>query len=118
MTNKTAIELLEKMTAEPEDGNEARLDADELDAVLLAINALKVFCWHTETPDKQDEYYISLDYHYKIAGIERQGSFVSIAEYDLSGGKWVLDDYIRPFMHAKVRAWAELPAPYDKTKGV
>lgn len=38
---KQAIELLERMTAEPAPGEDARLDADELDAVLLAIKALK-----------------------------------------------------------------------------
>ena len=37
---KQAIELLERMTAEPAPGEDARLDADELDAVLLAIRAL------------------------------------------------------------------------------
>ena len=38
---KQAIELLERMTAEPAPGEDARLDADELDAVLFAIKALK-----------------------------------------------------------------------------
>lgn len=38
---KQAIELLERMTTEPAPGEDARLDADELDAVLLAIRALK-----------------------------------------------------------------------------
>lgn len=36
-----AIELLERMTAEPAPGEDARLDADELDAVLLVIRLLK-----------------------------------------------------------------------------
>ena len=40
MTRKEAIEILETMTAEPEDGQEARLSADELDAVREAIKAL------------------------------------------------------------------------------
>ena len=40
MTHKEAIEILETMTAEPEDGQEARLSADELDAVRLAIKSL------------------------------------------------------------------------------
>lgn len=38
---KQAIELLERMTAEPAPGEDARLDADELDAVLFAIKELK-----------------------------------------------------------------------------
>ena len=38
---KQTIELLERMTAEPAPGEDARLDADELDAVLFAIKALK-----------------------------------------------------------------------------
>lgn len=38
---KQAIELLERMTAEPAPGEDARLDADELDAVLLVIRLLK-----------------------------------------------------------------------------
>ena len=38
---KQAIELLERMTAEPAPGEDARLDADELDAVLLVIGLLK-----------------------------------------------------------------------------
>ena len=38
---KKAAEILEMMTEEPEPGHEARLDADELDAVLLAIKVLK-----------------------------------------------------------------------------
>ena len=37
---KKAAEILEMMTEEPEPGHEARLDADELDAVLLAIRVL------------------------------------------------------------------------------
>lgn len=35
------IDILEKMTAEPDEGQEARLDADELDAVLHAVKILK-----------------------------------------------------------------------------
>lgn len=38
---KQAIELLERMTAEPAPGEDARLDADELDAVLLVLRLLK-----------------------------------------------------------------------------
>lgn len=41
MTNKERIEILECMTAEPDEGQEARLDADELDAVLYSIDVLK-----------------------------------------------------------------------------
>lgn len=41
MTNKERIEILERMTAEPDEGQEARLDADELDAVLYSIDVLK-----------------------------------------------------------------------------
>lgn len=41
MTDKEAIEILETMTAEPEDGQEARLSADELDAVRVAIRRLE-----------------------------------------------------------------------------
>ena len=41
MTNKERIEILERMTAEPDEGQEARLDADELDAVLNSIDVLK-----------------------------------------------------------------------------
>ena len=41
MTRKEAIEILETMTAEPEDGQEARLSADELDAVLFAIGFIR-----------------------------------------------------------------------------
>ena len=37
---KKAAEILETMTEEPEPGHEARLDADELDAVLMAIRVL------------------------------------------------------------------------------
>lgn len=37
---KKAAEILEMMTEEPEPGHEARLDADELDAVLMAIRVL------------------------------------------------------------------------------
>ena len=43
ITYKEARQILETMTAEPEDGQEARLSADELDAVLLAIDCLNVF---------------------------------------------------------------------------
>ena len=43
ITYKEARQILETMTAEPEDGQEARLSADELDAVLLAISCLNVF---------------------------------------------------------------------------
>lgn len=39
---KKAAEILEMMTEEPEPGHEARLDADELDAVLMAIRVLTV----------------------------------------------------------------------------
>ena len=38
---KEIINTLEGLCAEPEDGQEARLDADELDAVLYAIDAVK-----------------------------------------------------------------------------
>lgn len=38
---KQAIELLERMTAESAPGEDARLDADELDAVLLVLRLLK-----------------------------------------------------------------------------
>lgn len=38
---KQAIELLERMTAEPAPGEDARLDADELDAVLFVLRLLK-----------------------------------------------------------------------------
>lgn len=41
MNTKQAIDILETMTAEPDEGQEARLDADELDAVLYAIRVLK-----------------------------------------------------------------------------
>ena len=41
MTTKKAIDILETMTAEPDEGQEARLDADELDAVLYAVKMLK-----------------------------------------------------------------------------
>ena len=41
MTRKEAIEILETICAEPEDGQEARLSADELDAVLFAIGFIK-----------------------------------------------------------------------------
>ena len=41
---KKAAEILEMMTEEPEPGHEARLDADELDAVLLACE----FCHHKD----------------------------------------------------------------------
>lgn len=47
---KQAIELLERMTAEPAPGEDARLDADELDAVLLSLRLLKV--------DPNDIYYL------------------------------------------------------------
>ena len=40
MTPKEAIEILETMCAEPDNGQEARLSADELDAVREAIKAL------------------------------------------------------------------------------
>lgn len=40
---KQAIELLERMTAEPAPGEDARLDADELDAVLLALKLVKAY---------------------------------------------------------------------------
>lgn len=43
ITYKEARQRLETMTAEPEGNNEARLSADELDAVLLAIDLLKCF---------------------------------------------------------------------------
>ena len=39
---KKAAEILEMMTEEPKPGHEARLDADELDAVLMAIRVLTV----------------------------------------------------------------------------
>lgn len=39
---KKAAKILEMMTEEPEPGHEARLDADELDAVLMAIRVLTV----------------------------------------------------------------------------
>ena len=39
--HKHFIEVLETMTAEPDEGQEARLDADELDAVLYAVKMLK-----------------------------------------------------------------------------
>ena len=38
---KKYIAILENLCVEPESGKEARLDADELDAVLYAINVLK-----------------------------------------------------------------------------
>ena len=41
MNTKKAIDILETMTAEPDEGQEARLDADELDAVLYAVKILK-----------------------------------------------------------------------------
>lgn len=41
MNTKQAIDILETMTAEPGEGQEARLDADELDAVLYAVKILK-----------------------------------------------------------------------------
>lgn len=41
MNTKQAIDILETMTAEPDEGHEARLDADELDAVLYAVKILK-----------------------------------------------------------------------------
>ena len=41
MTPKEAIELLEGLCVEPEPGEDARIDADELDAVLFAIDAIK-----------------------------------------------------------------------------
>lgn len=41
MNTKQAIDILETMTAEPDEGQEARLDADELDAVLYAVKILK-----------------------------------------------------------------------------
>lgn len=41
MTVNEIINTLEALCAEPEDGQEARLDADELDAVLYAIKVLK-----------------------------------------------------------------------------
>lgn len=41
MTNKERIEILERMTAEPDEGQEERLEADELDAVLYSIDVLK-----------------------------------------------------------------------------
>ncbi len=41
MTDKERIEILERMTTEPDEGQEARLDADELDAVLYSIGVLK-----------------------------------------------------------------------------
>lgn len=51
---KQAIELLERMTAEPAPGEDARLDADELDAVLLVIRLLK----GETTVDPSDIYYL------------------------------------------------------------
>ena len=41
MTHKKVIELLEGLCVEPEPHEDARLDADELDAVLIAIEAIK-----------------------------------------------------------------------------
>lgn len=41
MNTKQAIDILETMTAEPDEGQEARLDADELDAVMYAVKILK-----------------------------------------------------------------------------
>lgn len=41
MNTKKAIDILETMTAEPDEGQEARLNADELDAVLYAVKILK-----------------------------------------------------------------------------
>lgn len=41
ITYKEARQILETMTAEPENGQEARLSADELDAVLYAIKVIK-----------------------------------------------------------------------------
>lgn len=41
MTKKEIINTLEALCAEPEDGQDARLDADELDAVLFAIKVIK-----------------------------------------------------------------------------
>ena len=38
---KKYIQILENLCVEPEDGQEARLDADELDAVLYAIKIIK-----------------------------------------------------------------------------
>ena len=58
MTGKEAIEILETMTAEPEDGQEARLSADELDAVLYAVKVLK----GEEIPDGTWEYDPPHDY--------------------------------------------------------
>ena len=39
--NKKTISTLEALCVEPEAGEEARLDADELDAVLYAIKVIK-----------------------------------------------------------------------------
>ena len=41
MTHKKVIELLEGLCVEPEPHEDARLDADELDAVLIAIDFIK-----------------------------------------------------------------------------
>jgi rubrerythrin len=51
---KQAIERLERMTAEPAPGEDARLDADELDAVLLVLRLLK----DEKTIDPNDIYYL------------------------------------------------------------
>ena len=58
MNTKKAIDILETMTAEPDEGQEARLDADELDAVLYAVKILK----GEEIPDGVWEYDPPHDY--------------------------------------------------------
>ena len=58
MDNEEVIDILETLCAEPEDGQEARLDADELDAVLEAIRVIKGKTGSWETGEDEDGKYM------------------------------------------------------------
>lgn len=102
MNYKEAIEILERMTAEPEDGREARLDADELDAVLLAINGLKDPAYTRGRIDERNEIETCLfvDEYYEIGTkeVDIENRNTSFTLKDTHGNE-------REFVAVDIAAW-------------
>ena len=70
MDTKKCIDILEALCVEPDPGKEARLDADELDAVLYAINELK-----KSTEESYGKFCAKCKYHNSSIGRPKEGVF-------------------------------------------
>ena len=87
--NKKYIQILENLCVEPEDGQEARLDADELDAVLYAIKTIKRY-----SGDNYNKSCVKCKYRDESIGKPRtEGTFWCDKKHYLTGSFSCCDDF-------------------------